>query len=757
MFAVALIATGAAALAIFIRRPALPRGAIGFGAMGAAALCAAAGSPLWQRPSPGEVAVMVDLSPSTRTADFRNRAQLMLRIASLLGTAPHRVYFFASDVPRDDPGGTVLPDISVERTVFKPPAGAAAVVLFSDARFELPDALPPTYVVVDPLLESPADAAVASLEVRGGEAMIDVTNTGDPRRLTVAGTSDVSPATVPPGSLVLARALNPQASSVSARISVGDAWPENDQLIAFPPPAEQRERWWVGTSPPGNGWRVFSPAQLPTDAAAYLAASAIVLQNVAATDLSTLQQQRLGQYVRDLGGGLVILGGEHAFAAGAYPGSELEALSPLASTPPRPTTHWILLADSSGSMADMQGGLSLWHRAADAIVKLIPHLPPDDLLTAGNFAETVTWWSTGKTVRQTAGLRLPPPDVGPHGPTNLQDALFEIARGAEGDLPKQLLVLTDADADIDNPAGLIAALRGKNIHLHLLVTKPDGSALAVLRSVVQNTNGTVVKQFDPQKWVDSIQTLMRGAAAKMLGKTPLPVRFQGELASLPALQAMPWNRTWVKESATVLAEGTEDGKAVAGAARWNMGEGRVLAVAFDPGGAATEAMAATVGRPPRDPRYRVSWQTGAQLRVTIDALDATHYLNGKKVTLDLTEEADTTAAVMSHDVAQTAPGRYELKLAAPRAPTFASVRVQGHLIDRIALAGRYAPEFDAIGNDHDAMQKLARRSGGGVILPRQIWPIDFRWPTRPMPLGSLLALIGAVLVALGLGWWKLAG
>jgi hypothetical protein len=753
---IALIATVVAALAILIRRPALPRGAIMLGGAGAVLLCLAAGSPVWQRPSPGAVAVMVDLSPSTRTADFRTRAQLETRIHSLLGKTPHRIYYFASDVPQGDPGGAVFPDIAAERTVFQPPAAAAAVVLFSDARFELPQAGPPTYVVIDPLLDAPADAAISSLEVRGGQAVVNVSNSGNPRRLTVAGMANTPPATAPSGSYVLTRKLDPRAATVSARLAPGDAWPENDQLVGRLPPAEHTERWWVGTSPPSGGWRVFVPANLPTDPAAYLAASSIVLQNIAATDLTTLQQQRLAQYVRDLGGGLIILGGDHAYAAGGYPGSSLEMLSPLASTPPRPTTHWILLADSSGSMAEVQGGFSLWHRAADAIVRLIPRLPQDDLLTVGDFAATLTWWSTGKTVRQTATLKLPPADVGPHGPTNLEQTLLDIAAGAEGDLPKHLLLLTDADAEIQSRENLEVALRSKKIHLHLLAIA-EGSALPILRNIVHNTNGTLIRELDPQKWAEAIRKLMRESAPKLLGRTPLPVRFDGELSALPPREAMPWNRTWVKESATMLASGTDEDKTVAGAARWNVGEGRVLALAFDPGPAAAEALSRAAAGAPRDPRYRVSWETAARLRVTVDAAEGSHYLNEKKVTLELAEEAEVTSAAIKHEIQQIAPGRYEVDLPAPRFSTFAAVRVDGHLIDRIALAGRYAPEFDTIGNDHDAMEKLARRSGGQVVPPRQTWPIDFRWPSRAMPLGSVLAVIGASLVALGLGWWKLKG
>ena len=56
--------------------------------------------------------------------------------------------------------------------------------------------------------------------------------------------------------------------------------------------------------------------------------------DAARAKLLTAQQQRLHQYVHDLGGSLILLGGERAFAAGNYSGSILEALSPLSSSPP---------------------------------------------------------------------------------------------------------------------------------------------------------------------------------------------------------------------------------------------------------------------------------------------------------------------------------------------------------------------------------------------------------------------------------------
>jgi Ca-activated chloride channel family protein len=755
MLAVALAGLAVAGLILVLRRPGLPGATRWLGGLGSFLLCLAAGGIIWQRPTAGEVAVMVDLSPSTRTAGYRNRAALDKRIVSLLGTTPHRVYYFAQDVAQDAPAGDPLPDMPAERTIYHPPAGASAVLLFSDGRFEIPTSGSPTYIAPDPALDAPIDAAIASLEVRGLDVVVSVRNTGNPRRLIFDGISGAAPATAPAGNFVLARSIDSHAAAVSARLAPGDPWPENDQLTAFASPAGHSERWWVGATSPGEGWRTFAPGALPTEAAAYLAPSVIVLENVAAGDLSTLQQQRLRQYVRDLGGGLAILGGDRAFAAGGYAGSALEALSPLASTPPEPTTHWMLVADSSGSMAQAEGGASRWHYAAEALVRLIPRLPPDDVLSVGNFSEKLAWWSAGKSVKQTAGLPLPPAGAGPHGPTNLDQVLKEIAESSEPALPKQLLLMTDADAQIDDPAGLALALKKKNIHLHLLAIG-EGSGLPALRIIIGATGGTIVSQLDPQKWTDAIQKLMRAASPKLLGRSPLPIHFLGDLASLQPMTASPWNRTWLKSTAIPLAEAAQDSERVVAGARWNVGEGRVLALAFDPGASLANAIAQSAGRPPRDPRYRVTWDNGTRLRVTVDAIEGTRYLNDEKIDLDFSEEAESSGVATSMAIPQTGPGRYELSLAAPRSPAFAAVRVGGQTVDRIAVAGRYAPEFDAIGNDAEAMEKLARRTGGQVIPFRQTWPIEFRWPQRPVSLTPVLAMIGGALIALALVRWKLA-
>jgi hypothetical protein len=701
-------------------------------AAGGACWAVAAGSPAWDRPLVRLVAVMVDLSPSTRGAAYRDRVQLDRRIAELIGTTPHEVFAFAGGAPQSLPIGPTLGDIPCDRTVFAPPSGADAVLLFSDGRFDPPADAPTTFAVIDPSLEHPDDAAVRELRWSGDRVWATVAATG-PMTLRWAG---AEPATidVTGGGVVSARAT---AAEVTAAVSGGDRWPENDRLTIHAPPPPIAERWWVGGSPP-PGWR---PVDLPTDPAAYLSPGVIVLDDVSADALSTEQQRRLSQYVRDLGGGLVIGGGPSAFAAGGYGSTPLDGLSPLASDPPRPAERWVVLVDGSGSMANGDGpGPTPWQIECDAVARVLPMLPPADIARVGSFAATVTWWTDNLPAADAAAARLPPPGVTAGGPTNLVAAVRRVADAAT---PTHLLLMSDADADLPDPAGLSAALVAHHVTLHVLAIG-NGSALPALRSIATATGGSVVQQSDPGQWVSAARRLARQAVPRRYVEQPTDVRWIGVTGPR---RTPAWNHTWLKPSAEMLARGPDAPLA----AEWNAGSGRSAAVAFPAGSDLLARLAERVAAEPHDPRFTVSCDAGSDLRVSVDAVDGKRYLNGLAITLQLD---DGKPAVPFE---QTGPGLYGAVIAAPRRPTLATVRAAGLVIGRFAVAGRYPPEFDAVGTDRAALAELADRTGGAVIEPASVGPVTFPGPRRQTDLTPELATAGAAAVAAGLVLWRRRG
>lgn len=731
----------AAGVVASVRRPGLSAGTLGLFTAAALLLTVAAGEPAWDRPAAGRVAVMVDLSASTRGASFRDRAALDRRVAGLLGRTPYDLLAFAGGPPVPLPPGATLPDLPSDRTTFAPPANAAAVVLFSDGRFPLPATGPATYPVSDPALDHPTDAAVADLTIDNREAVAAVHLTGPPRELRWAAGIDVPVET----SRTLTTSA-PATGTVTATLNAGDRWPENDALTVAAPPPLTAEHWWVGTTPPPSAeWTVIAPAALPSDPLAYLAPDVIALANVPADALPPDAGRRLARYVRDLGGGLVIAGGDRAFAAGDYGPTPLEPLSPLASDPPTPAGRWLLLVDGSGSMAVADApGPTPWAVEAAAVAAALPQLPPADTVDVGSFAAGVTWWVRGANPAAAAATRLPPASASPHGTTDLRAALTAVA--APSDVPGQALLMTDAEADPPDVPATVAALSAAHVRLNVLAVG-DGAALPALRLIAADTGGVVVRQLDARQWVAAARELARGARPRRYHREPLA----GRDADGRPLPVPGWNQTWLKPAAT--------GVAAAGPtpllARWNVGLGRVAAAAFPADPATVAALARQVAAPPTDPRYTVQFRPGSALHVTVDAVDGDNYLNGKapRLTVEPTDGSRSTTA----DVPQVGSGLYELDAPAPRTPAVATVTVDGRRVGRAAVAGRYPPEFDAVGNDPAALAELAARTGGAVVPPGPPRPIDFHWPERLTPLTPWLATAAFVAVSAALVRWRRTG
>ncbi len=671
------------------------------------------------------VTVLVDLSPSTRGASYRDRAMLDQRVRQLLGGVPFTLAAF-SDSIQPLPETATLPDLPCQQTRFTPPA-ADAILLFSDGQFDPPANSPPVYAVIDPMLEQAADARVSEISTNGGNVEIHVFNSGSPRELTFqdGGRSQSMQVNSGAWTLPAGKATGP---FVTAQLNSADLWPENDSLAAGTQWSVPTQRWWVGKNPPTD-WTAIDPANLPADAESYLNASVIALNNISADELSQQSQTRLTQYVRDLGGGLLILGGSHAFAAGGYPGSSLESLSPLASSPPKPTMRWVVLIDSSGSMAAPWNNGTRFDAAVDAVRQLLPRLPENQSVSVGAFAGDLHWWIDNLPAATAAKTNIPPASAVPSGPTNLQAALEQLASHGS-DLQTQLLLLTDADVKIDNPQTLSASLTSKKIHVSLLGLGTVDKSNPVVQ-LVTATDGTWVSQNDPSHWFGSLQALMKEAlpAKQVMGN---------QNAWYGQRQILIYNRTWLRADAQALGV-TKAGDPLA--AQWQVGNGSVISAGFTPIPDELAAMVRQVSHRPRDPRFRVSWEHGS---VQIDAAKDHGYLNNLPLRLRLLNSSDTPMIVP-----QVAPGRYELQLPRLSEPTVAVLQTNDQLVDRHALSTLYPREFDAIGNDIANLKTLADRSGGSLVPPTQTSPIDFAWPKSARRIDSLLATTGFALLAAG--------
>ena len=128
-----------------------------------------------------------------------------------------------------------------------------------------------------------------------------------------------------------------------------------------------------------------TPAELPASLATLSNYASVVLVNVNAKNLTPRKMEALESYVRDLGGGLVVVGGPESYGMGGYFETPLEAALPvnmqIKDQERFPSVSMALVIDRSGSMAEEEGGLTKIQLANEGAVRVVQLLNDNDQIT----------------------------------------------------------------------------------------------------------------------------------------------------------------------------------------------------------------------------------------------------------------------------------------------------------------------------------------------------------------------------------------
>ena len=115
------------------------------------------------------------------------------------------------------------------------------------------------------------------------------------------------------------------------------------------------------------------PEGVPSSLAELQGYECLVLSNVPATAMTMRQMDVIRTYVQELGGGLVMLGGDQSFGLGGYYRTQLEEILPVRSNfekeREKPSLAMVLVIDKSGSMGGQK--IELAKDAARAAVELL--------------------------------------------------------------------------------------------------------------------------------------------------------------------------------------------------------------------------------------------------------------------------------------------------------------------------------------------------------------------------------------------------
>jgi hypothetical protein len=427
-----------------------------------------------------------------------------------------------------------------------------------------------------------------------------------------------------------------------------------------------------------EGWQAILLSDLPTEPLANASQS---------IPLSAATAQTLDQYVRQTGGGLLILSQGHAFGPGHYgegsaAGDLLEQLSPLASHPPvGGKRHVIFVLDASASMNQAapssvaaEKRFALLTRAVEEAATFLGTADRVTVITFNRQSQLVAEEHGGTS--GAAAIRQKLATIQPMGATTPDTALPDVAKALEQPAKNLVLFITDGEIpSMDIPLWKAALTRQPDTRLIIMAPAPPApsadtpAALSTLAQLTAALPGSSwLQTSDPTGWA---QILKHAVAAEVRGQvessppfTPLTWRVADDPA-LPLQTATSWTRTWLKPESLPLARPVSDPDLpVAAAAQRGLGKVGAITIFDDnsPGyqkllESALQAVAASPG----DRRFSLSLgrASSGEWLVSADGKSEQGFLNGLSLKLTTLDAPDSLPML------QTGPGHYEARLAAP--------------------------------------------------------------------------------------------
>lgn len=209
---------------------------------------------------------------------------------------------------------------------------------------------------------------------------------------------------------------------------------------------------------------VRGPRGLPSSAKELEKFDLVLISDVPAHFVGMAQMAAVERYVRDLGGGLIMAGGEDSFGSGGYQGTRMEKIMPVRfdSEKQREQPHVAiaLVVDRSGSMSGPK--IEAAKESARVTAEV---LSPSDMISVIAFDNQPT--TIVRLQRASNRLRIST-DISrlqAGGGTNIYPALreaYEMLMGANAKV-KHVIVLSDGQAPYDGIADLCREMRGARI------------------------------------------------------------------------------------------------------------------------------------------------------------------------------------------------------------------------------------------------------------------------------------------------------
>jgi Mg-chelatase subunit ChlD len=529
------------------------------------------------------------------------------------------------------------------------------------------------------------------------------------------------------------------------------------------------------------------PGQLPTTLPELVAYDAIALIDVPAGALPAGAMDALPAYVRDLGRGLLMTGGEGAFGAGGYLRTPLEAALPVdmdvRSRERSPNLALVLAVDKSGSMGRchcdnpdlnqtyvrQEVGQPKVDIAKEAVMRAASALGSLDYLGVVAFDDAARWAVEPRQWPDLASLEQQIGGIRASGQTNVR-AGVEAAYAALQDTDariKHVILLTDGWTNSGDVSALAQQMKDEGITLSVVAA--GGGSAEYLAGLAASGGG----RYYPAEDILSVPDFFLKETIKAVGRyiveepfyplpsSPSPVLRGLDAAALPAL--LGYNGTTPKGTARVVLS-TPRGDPLL--ATWQYGLGRAAVWTSDVKGQWATEWVSWDGFG-RFAAQLVGWTLPAP-RVEGLAAEAQLQADGAAIQVEATDQdgrprnfLNVTATLVGPDLAKTEvalkqsgagrygalaqveqPGTYLVQLDVREGETALGQQTLGLVVP-------YSPEYRASDTDRALLSQLAGVTGGDELrAPEATFLHNLRPEDRSREIWGALLLMAALLFPL---------
>ena len=467
----------------------------------------------------------------------------------------------------------------------------------------------------------------------------------------------------------------------------------------------------------------------------------LVLDNVPAYRLSQVKMERVERFVRDLGGGLIVLGGTRSYGAGGYYRTPLERTLPVEMRPPvrmeMPHVALLFVVDKSGSMGGGPSGTTKLDLAKAATMASAELLNPTDEVGILAFDSNWQWVVPFRAAGDGASIAEDVARLSSDGGTDLLKAMVEGGRAlsAKEAAVKHVLVLSDGLTEKGALEEQVRRMAGERVTVSTVSIGGDADRRFMAR-LAKGGSGrsyatvdprTIPQIFTTETLLISRDLLVEEAVTPAAAGSAGPMR---GLAAEPLPQVLGYVLTHAKPGAELHLLAGEDPLLVS----WRYGLGRVYAFTSDVSG--------------RWGRHWVRWEAFPRWAAQMARL-AVRNVSDHRLRTEFVREGDVMSAVVDlftpagrpvnhldleglltrsdetlqrESFRQVAPGRYRTSFATPRRginlltvkqpPSPSGAPPVALTVPFIVPFSREYREMDA---DTELLERLARQTGGQVL------------------------------------------